>query len=65
MKMSFKKAQMDTVKALENLYREGGHMEKAQVCKAVKALHNKVFALSYKDVNERSQSLLKKCKRRK
>jgi len=60
---AFKKAQMDVIKALENLYEEGGHMEKAQVCKAVKALHPKVFALSYEDVYKRSQSLLKRCKK--
>jgi len=61
--MSFKKAQMDTIKALENLYEEGGYMEKVQVCEAVNALHNKVFALSYEDVYKRSQVLLKKCKK--
>ncbi|GAG60107.1 unnamed protein product [marine sediment metagenome] len=61
--MSFKKAQMDTIKALENLYKEGGYMEKAQVCEAVDALHNKVFSLSYEDVYKRSNALLKKCKK--
>ncbi len=54
---------MDTIKALENLYEEGGYMEKAQVCEAVNALHNKVFALSYEDVYKRSQALLKRCKK--
>ena len=54
---------MDAIKALENLYEEGGYMEKGQVCKAVKALHNKVFALSYEDVYKRSQALLKRCKK--
>jgi len=54
---------MDTIKGLEDLYKTGGHMEKAQVCEAVKALHNKVFALSYEDVYRRSNALLKRCKK--
>ncbi len=61
--MAFEKAQRDAVKALDNLYEAGGYMEKKQVCKAVNALHNKVFALSYEDVYKRSQALLKKCKK--
>ncbi len=61
--MSFKKAQMDTIKALDNLFEEGGYMEKTQVCEAVNALHNKVFSLSYEDVYKRSNALIKKCKK--
>ncbi len=61
--MSFKKAQMDAIKALENLYKEGGYLEKKKVCDCLDELHNEVFALSYEDVYKRSQSLLKKCKR--
>ena len=61
--MSFEKAQRDAVKALDDLFEAGGYMEKKQVCKAVNALHNKVFSLSYEDVYKRSQALLKKCKK--
>ena len=57
---AFKKAQMDTIKALENLYEEGGYLEKSKVCEAVNALHSKVFALSYEDVYRRSKALLKR-----
>jgi len=54
---------MDTIKALENLYKEGGYLEKSKVCEAVNALHNQVFAVSYEDVYKRSKSLLKRCKK--
>jgi len=61
--MAFEKAQRDAVKALDDLFEAGGYMEKKQVCKAVDALHNKVFSLSYEDVYKRSQALRKKCKK--
>ncbi len=53
---------MDAIKALDKLFEAGGYMEKAQVCKAVNALHNKVFSLSYEDVYRRSNALREKCK---
>lgn len=61
--MSFKKSQMDLIKALENLYEVGGHLEKGRVCDCLDKLHNQVFALSYEDVYKRSQSLMKRCKK--
>ncbi len=61
--MSFEQAQRNAVKALDDLFEAGGYMEKKQVCKAVDALHNKVFSLSYEDVYKRSQALRKKCKK--
>ena len=56
------KAQMDTIGALSNLFKVGGHVEKVQVCKAVDALHDEVFSVSYEGVYTRSEALREKCK---
>ena len=56
------KAQMDTIGALNSLFEAGGYVEKAQVCKALDALHDEVLSVTYEGVNSRSEALREKCK---